>query len=73
MRSEKNTKSVETNGKEIWAENGFGKLASVRILRKLNINVRRRVKDTTVKRGDHFTYLGSEIEEDGLGPNFIKL
>jgi len=25
------------------------KLATVRILRKLNINVRRRVKDTTVK------------------------
>jgi len=50
-----------------------GKLATVRILRKLNINVRRKVKDTTVKKGDHFTYLGSEIEEERLGTNFIKL
>ena len=50
-----------------------GKLATVRILRKLHINVRREVKDTTVKKGDHFTYFGSEIEKDILGLNFIKL
>jgi len=50
-----------------------GKMATVRILRKLNIKVRRRVKDTTVKKGDLFTYLGSEIEEDRLGLNLIKL
>jgi hypothetical protein len=35
-----------------------GKLATVRILRELHINVRKEVKDTTVKKGDHFTYLG---------------
>jgi len=49
------------------------KLATVRILRTLHINVRREVKDTRVKKGDRFTYLGSEIEEDGLGMSFIKL
>jgi hypothetical protein len=49
------------------------KLARVRILKKLHFNVRREVKDTTVKIGDHFTYLGSEIKEDRLRMNFIKL
>jgi hypothetical protein len=49
------------------------KLATVRILRKLHINVRREVKDTTVKKRDRFTYFGSEIEKDGRGTSFIKL
>jgi len=48
-------------------------LATVRILRKIHINVRREVKDAIVKKGDHSTYLGSEIEEDRLRLNFIKL
>ena len=49
------------------------KLATVRILRNLHINVRREVKRTIVKEGDNFTYLGREIEENKVGLNFIKL
>jgi hypothetical protein len=48
------------------------KLAPVRILRNLHINVRREVKDTTVKEEGHFTYEGSEIENDKVGQNLTN-
>lgn len=69
----KKTKSVEPSDKEIWAENDEGQVGDSENIKETTHSVRREVKDTTVKRGDNCTYLGSEVEEDRLGLNFIKL
>lgn len=73
MRSEKKLNQWNLMIKKYGLKMVTGKLATVRILRKVHIKFRREVTDTTVKRGDHFTYLGREIEEDSLGFNFTKL
>ena len=66
MRNEKKLNQWKLKIKKYGLKMISSKLATVRILRKLHINVRREVKDTTVKKGDHFTYFGREIEEDSL-------
>lgn len=72
MRNKK-TKTVEPNDKEIWAENGQGQVDDSKHIKETAHIVRREVKDTTAKRGDNCTQLGSEVEEDRPGLNFIKL